>query len=293
MVAFHKYTNFGGQYYEPLLDFFLQNMRKYADEYDKLYLIDSNWNINSEKLYGLNAEIVKVDSSLRYYDAYKAVLPQITEDVVLLMDNDMVVYREGVIDDSFDMLIQSAEYPQSIVSIYDTIGEKAYPQLNGKSKFCPYWFMANTEVLRKYTDVEWGSNMPEHETLGKLTEAMLADGVRPYEWEEDKSSTLFDGTKDGEKGKDLGYYHIRAGSTPAYLLATKKYGDRKTYDDYLKNQPKSEYLRQLAWYQYMLYSIGDFELKITDGILFFLIDAGVNKLEWHEYYKRFKEYHGL
>ena len=49
----------------------------------------------------------------------------------------------------------------------------------------------------KYLDIDWGPNMPEHETLGKLTEKMLDDGVRPYEFEEDKNSIYFDGTKDG------------------------------------------------------------------------------------------------
>ena len=94
----HAYTSFGTEYYEVILDFFLQTMRKYKDEYDKLYIIeDSNWSIDPQKLEGLNAEIVKVDVHLRYFDAYKAILPQVKEDLVLLVDNDMVICRKGII----------------------------------------------------------------------------------------------------------------------------------------------------------------------------------------------------
>ncbi|MEK6882796.1 MAG: hypothetical protein AABY22_24445, partial [Nanoarchaeota archaeon] len=82
---------------------------------------------------------------------------------------------------------------------------------------------------------------------------MLDDGIKPYEWEEDKSSIYLtsEGIKrDPEQGKNLGYYHIRAGSTPAVLLAWKQ-NDPSKYWDYLNNQPKQEYLRHFAWYWYM------------------------------------------
>ena len=78
-----------------------------------------------------------------------------------------------------------------VVSIYDSCGTYKTDKLNGKNKFCLYWFASRKELLMKYLDVEWGPNMPEYETLGKLTEVMLKDGIRPYEWEEDKSSLYF------------------------------------------------------------------------------------------------------
>src|ERR1700731_4003902 len=93
LVPFHKYTPFGGEYYKPLFDFYLKQMNQYAKEFDKLYLLDSTWNFDltnydyeNQKI--KNIEIIKVDPSLRYYDAYKAVLPKIKESCVLFMDND-------------------------------------------------------------------------------------------------------------------------------------------------------------------------------------------------------------
>src|SRR3990167_11396116 len=96
ITCFHKYTLFGDEYYQPILDFYLKQMVKYKDEYNQLYLVDSNWNINWSEIPPW-LKILKVNPSLRYYDAYKEVLPQIKEDLVLFTDNDLVVYREGII----------------------------------------------------------------------------------------------------------------------------------------------------------------------------------------------------
>lgn len=294
VTAWHKYTPFGHEFYQPMFDFFVQQMEKYKDEYDKIYFLDSTWNFTDddyEKMKKIKGGIIKVNPSFRYYDAYKEVLPQIKEDVVLFMDNDMVVYNDGIIDETFS-LIEIGSF--DVVSIYDTIGTYKTDKLNGKNKFCPYWFATRKNLLMDYRDVEWAPNMPEHETLGKLTEKMLDDGVRPYEWDEDKSSLLFDGTQqypEQHKEGGLGYYHIRSGSVPAYLLATKKYGDKKTYDDYLKNQPQSEYLRQMAWY-YTMYDNAQWHGK-KEQILEVVEDAGVNWANFLDYWHEFRKYHGL
>lgn len=284
LVAFHQYTLFGSEFYQPIFDFFIKNYREiWGKEVDKLVILDSNWNVEKSDDY----EVIKVDPQLRYYDAYKAVLPQIEADLVMFMDNDMVVYRKGIIERTFSDLSFYVEkykddtYRYDVISIIDTIGTYKTDKLKNGNKFCPYWFATRKELLMKYLDVDWSPDMPYCETLGHLTEAMLNDGLKPFEFEEDKSNCLFS-IQDEEKGKDLGYYHVRSGSTPAYLLATKKYGDRATYDSYLKNQPKNEYLRHCAWYQYMggnPYSI--------------IADAGLGSFEFKDYYQRFLKYHNL
>ena len=258
VTCFHCYQPYGHEFYEPIFSHFKKQMETYKDEYDKLYIIEDTVE----------------NANLRYYDQYKKILPEIKEDLVLFMDNDMVVYKKGIISTTFDFL-----FFHNVVSIYDTIGN-TFPQLHGKSKWCPYWFASKTALLRHYSDSEWGPHMPEHETLGGLTRDMLKDGITTYEIEEDKSDIYYNGNKTQDKGKNLGYYHVRAGSTPAYLLAEKKYGNPKTYWDYINNQPKTEYLRQCAWYQYMGGKpsdiIKDSECKFFD-----------------EYYRRFLDFHGL
>lgn len=110
LTCFHSYTPFGQEFYEPLLDFYLSQMKKYSAEYEMIYLIeDDNWKLDPKKIEGMKAKIIHVDSSLRYYDAYKAVLPQVEEDLVLLLDDDMVIYKKGVIDSAFKKLEENEE----------------------------------------------------------------------------------------------------------------------------------------------------------------------------------------
>ena len=283
VVAFHRYQPYGGEFYQPILDHFIKQMRTYQDEYDCLYLVDSNWEIGGIKEeWGLkNVKIIRVDPHLRYYDVYKKVLPEVEEDLVLFMDNDMVVYKPNKIRGTFSHLEFSSEHPD-VVSIYDTIGEYKTDKLNGKNKMCPYWFATRKDTLMKYLDIVWAPDMPYCETLGYLTEAILDDGLIPFEWEEDKSSIYFDRTKDGDHGLDLGWYHIRAGSTPALLLAYKKY-DPDKYVDYIDHQPEREYLRQFAWYDYMGGTVDDE----------FLRSVGISRSGWNDYMEEFREYHGL
>ncbi len=294
--AWHKYTPFGKQFYEPILDFQLQQLKKFQSEFDRVYLIDSTWDIKwtSERNWD-KATVIKVNPSLRYYDAYKEVLPQIKEDLVLFMDNDMLVWKEGVIKETFhllqgdspssDMDAQTFE-PYDVVSIYDTIGTYQTNKMNGKNKFCPYWFATRKELLMKYLGVSWADNMPHSETLGKLTEAMLNDNIKPFEWMEDKSSIYMEDNvilRNPLESKKLGYYHVRAGSASAYLLASKNSPEHEhTYKEYITNQPKREYLRQCAWYQYM----GGDPTPI-------LQDVNVLPEHWKNYMEEFKKYHGL
>lgn len=238
MVAFHNYCwTMDHKYFDVIFDYFMSNFKKYwKDEVDMLYILDSTWGVDVNAL-GPNVQVIKVPESLRYYDAYKRVLPDIKEDLVMFMDNDMVVYKEGIVDHTFKKL----EEGYDVVSIYDTCGKHRFYELGMQNKFCPYWFATKKDLLMNYTGCEWGPEMPEFETLGRLTFKMLTDGLKPFEIEEDKTP----------EGKDLGYYHIRAGSVPAYLLTTKHFGNPNTYWDYINNQPSSEILRQCNWYDLM------------------------------------------
>lgn len=303
LVNFHKYQNYGGEYYEPILDFFMQTMEKYSAEYDQLYILDSTWDIKTEPLEDTfykkeflgKLTVIKTDPSLRYYDAYKKVLPQIEEDLVLFLDNDLVVYKPDQIGRIFRLLSDAKDLETEellrgfdIVTIFDTIGAMKVDLPDGKNKFCPYLFGTRRELLMKYLDIDWSPDaMPYTETFGLLTEAILKDGLKPYEWPEDKSNILFDGIKDGEKSLGTGTYHIRSGSLPAVLLAYREH-DQPKYWEYITQQPKNEYLRQFCWYYYMLVETGS---KID--IQSFLEDCDIALPEWYSYMNSFKKYHGL
>lgn len=288
IVSFHNYVPMHDhKYFNVILDYFLHNYRKYwSDEVDKLYLLDSNWDI---KVDDPKIEVIKTDPNLRYYDAYKKVLPDIDADYVMFMDNDMVVYREGMVKRVFNDLHSFID----VVSIFDTIGTYKTDKMNGKNKFCPYWFATGKYYLQRYLDVDWGSNMPESETLGKLTEAMLNDEARVKEWKEDKTSLLFSDIMNyDKKGKNLGYYHIRAGSVPAFLLTHKHYGNKQTYEDYIKNQPKTEILRQIMWYFQMAKTTSN-DLGLAEDMAEMVFELGLDGPSWRKYDLAFQKFHGL
>lgn len=271
LVSWHCYTPFGRKHYQPMEDYFVATLTRYKDEFDRVYFIDSQWEFKDLPEW---ITVLQSNPNLRYYDAYKWALQFIKEDKLMLLDNDMVIYKPRIIFEAFEWLKK-----YDVVSIYDTIGEKHFEKLKGQSKFCPYFFVTETETLKKFVDCEWGP-VPWGETLSELTLKMLEAGLKPKEIEEDKTSFLFEGANQ-TKGKDLGYYHIRSGSVPAYLLSHRERGD-KQYWDYIKNQPQSEYLRQFAWYQIMG---GDVSKMLEDTKI------GVG--DWNEYVKNFKIFHGL
>jgi len=273
ITSMHCYTPWGRDYYQPIEDYFIGNLTKYKDEFDHLYILDSQWGFEPLPEW---ITVIKTNPSVRYYDAYKQVLPDIKEEEVLFLDNDFVIYKPGVISMIFGWL---KEY--GVASIFDTIGDFKTDKMNGKNKLCPYFFASSKKLLMNYLDVDWGNHMPHSETLGLLTEEMLKDNIKLWEMQEDKSNFLFGETLGSRRSKNFGYYHVRSGSTPAYLLSHRQRGDRQ-YTDYLKNQPKSEYLRQMAWYQIMG---GDVDSLIGDLVI------GIN--EWSEYIKNFKIFHGL
>jgi len=257
ITAFHNYTPQGDhKYFNVISDYYLSNFNKYwRDEVDHLYLLDSNWDfppIDDPKI-----TVIKTNPNIRYFDAYKQVLPDIKEDLVGFLDNDTAVFQSGVIADAFskiDVDYETYEEPKyDVVSVFDTIGTFQTDKMGGKNKLCPYWFFARKELLMKYLDVNWGDAMPEHETLGKLTEVMLNDGLRFCEAPEDKATN----------GEQFGFSHIRAGSETAYLLSTKHFGNTETYWSYIKNQPVSETLRHCVWY----FRMGGDSSEIREDIL--------------------------
>ena len=269
------YTPFGREFYQPMEDYFLSSLGKYRDEFDRLYIIDSQWEVGKIPDW---VTVVRTNPNKRYYETYKEIVPSLPEGAVLFLDNDMVIYKKGIISTIFSHLEN-----HDIVSIYDTIGEKKYEELGGQSKFCPYLFASRVKTLLPFLDCEWGP-VPWGETLSELTDRILKAGLKPYEMEEDKSNFLFGEELGNKKSRDLGYYHIRAGSTPAYLLSHRKRGDSQ-YKDWLKNQPKSEYLRQFAWY----WIIGGSQFMNKDLVE----ELGIGYPDWLKYVESFRKYYGL
>lgn len=239
LVSFRNYVWLEDhKYFDVIFDFFMKNFKEHwYDEIDKLYILDSKWDAVYDDP---KVEIVKVDENLRYYEALKEFLPKVKEDLVMFLDNDMVVAEDKFIADAFK-LIENGEY--EVVTIMDTIGTWTTDRLKLGNKFCPYFFACPKDLLMKFRYSHWQPQMPDFETLGELTKDMVNAGVKVFEIEDDKNHPPL----------NKNFYHVRAGSTLAYLLTTKHSESESAlqYWDYLRYQPESEIRRHAWWYDLM------------------------------------------
>lgn len=299
VTAWHQYTPFGSEFYQPMFDFYLKNIEQYRDEFDKLYFINSDWKFPSGDF-----EVIEKERDGHHWTQFKDAIPKIKADKLLFLDDDVIIYRKGVIDnwfkqlDTFDACVEF----DGAGGLKHVAWEK-FPEMKDKEaeKIGSWYFAVNKELLNKigdldmdphyYSDGEYIKSLDYYAKQGDWTDSfgiflwqLLDNHAKLYEIEHERSRIYIDGTRTTfeTKGKDLGYYHVFSGSAPAYLLATEKYGNIDTYKDYLEHQPKNEYLRQAAWYQYM----GGNPERIV-------LDAGVELVKWEEYMQKFKDYHGL
>lgn len=298
-VPFHQYTNFGHDFYQPLWTHFIQSMTKYRNEYDRLYVVDSNWGIPSG-----DYTIIQKQHDGHHWVQFKDALPYVQEDAIFFMDNDVVISKPGVIDSWF----RYADNGYDVVSAFDGSGsynlklavQKKFPLMKeyDSQRIVSYYFLLTRSLLNKIPDIDFdvkeyedGTYISEidyttkedrSDSFGYFTIKMMATNPKIKAIDDDRNSIYFDNRNQGEKGKNLGFYHIRAGSSIPYLLSCKHFDHEKTYWEYIDGQPRVEYIRQCAWYKYL----GGNPEEIVK-------DSKVGMEVFTDYYKKFMEYHNL
>lgn len=289
-IAYHLYTPQGREFYMPLFNNFTENLKLWKDEFDTLYIIDSLYHFTEEEkkqVTDIKPNTIFLDREIdgHHWVQFKWVMPKIKEDAILFLDNDVVIYKKGIVKSWFDKIDKGYDFVGSFDGSGTSKETEKYSFLtkSGHKRMGSYYFILTKKLMDKIGDYTF-EPLPEEgfDSFGKFTLQMLDTNPKIYEIIDDRSSIYFNGDKTPEVGLNLGYYHIRAGSSSAYLLATKKYGDIKTYEDYIKTQPKTEYLRQMAWYVYMSGNV--------DEILNWI---NINPDNWKNYLSEFKEYHGI
>lgn len=266
IVPFHKYTPFGREFYMPLFNTFVKNLKIWESEFDRLYIIDSDYNFTEEekkKVLDLvpNTVFLKRELDGHHWIQYKWIIPKVIESDMLFIDNDVVITEKGVVKNWFSQIKKGYDFVGSFDGSgqhKDEIWEK-YPLMKKMDavRMGSYYFILTKKLLEKIGDYTFDP-LPEEgfDSFGKFTLQMLDTNPKIYEIEDDRSDVTFHPLK-----TNLGYYHVRAGSRIPYLLASKKYAHENDYWDNLKTQPHSEIRRQAEWYQYMG---GDIEELLKD-----------------------------
>lgn len=303
-------------FFKVLFGYFLHNLNLWVDEFDKVYILDADWNFTKKEKDALakatndKGVIMETNPNTPYMQAFKEVLPKIVEDKVLFLHDDTIIYKKGFVKKIFDDLEK-----YDIVSAFELIGtltdkiNKKWPAMNGYSNFASCLFGFKLDVLRSLEDFEdeaiyqyeAGTYIPElnyttvdgdwMETLGRVSIRLLGKGANVLQIKQDKSNLFFQTEIKGEKNSVPEWHHLRGGIGPGRMLTNKHYGWPKQYKDDCSDYIISENLRKFAWYWFANQN-PYFNIK-EKYIWEVLKDLGVDKDSWFAYLEEFKKFHSL
>ncbi|HEX8965411.1 MAG TPA: hypothetical protein VF820_03205 [Patescibacteria group bacterium] len=314
VIPFYRYHPRIGEYYKVYFETLLNGLKIWGDEFDKLYLIDQEWGFTQndrDKLQNIkpDSEILVSPVTGHHWEQFKWAIPQIKEDTILFLDNDVVIWKKGVIDNWFKRAENSG-----IVSAFDGSGGlKNIVHENFKSmkimdatRMGSYYFILHKDIFDKIPDFDFspitypiGTYIKEldyttqegdwSDSFGLFTIKLLALNPTINVIIDDRSSISL--SKDGiikttEEPLQLGYYHVRNGNLPVYTLASK--ASPEHYQDYtrtLQITPFTEFTRLFAWFDILT----NHKWGEIDSVL---MDLGIGINEWKSYVEEVKKYHG-
>ena len=303
-------------YFRVLFGYFLQNLKLWVDEYDKIYIIDSDWNFNQEERDKLNEAtngkwmIIKAEPNTPYMTSFKQALPMITEDKILFMHDDTVIYKKGFVKRIFDNLDK-----YDVVSAFEQIGtltdliNKKWPVMKGYSNFATALFGFKKDLLipfERFQDeamykYENGTYIPELdyttynedwvETLGRETISILDKSIKILQIPQDKTYLYFETNPASEKNKDAEWHHVRYWAAAPRLLANRNLGWPQEYQKEIQYPMVIDNLRRLAWY-WIANKNPYFKIP-EDRIYEILEDVKIDRDRWLKYIEEFKKFHNL
>lgn len=303
-------------FFKVMFGYFLQNLNLWVDEYDKVYIIDSDWNFNQqekdalEKATNGKGVITKATPNTPYMTSFKEVLPIIQEDKVLFMHEDTIIYKKGFVKNIFDNLDK-----YDVVSAFEQIGtltdliNKRWPVMNGYSNFATALFGFRLELLKpfenfqdealyEYPDLTYipelnytTSNRDWVETLGRESISLLDNGAKVLQIPQDKSYLYFETDPAVEINKDKSWHHIRYWAAAARILANRNHGWPQEYQKEIQQPMIIDNLRRLAWY--WIANKNPY-FKIDEEYIWKVLeDVKISKDRWLDYIEKFKKFHRL
>lgn len=304
------------EFFKVLFGYFLQNLNLWVDEYDRVYIIDSDWHFNQEERDALNKAtngknvIVQANPNTPYMTSFKETLPLIQEDKVLFMHDDTIIHKKGFVKNIFDNLDQF-----DVVSAFEQIGtltdriNKKWPVMNGYSNFATALFGFKLNLLDPFDEFEdeasyyydTGTKIPELdyttvdgdwvETLGRTSIRLLGEGVKVLQIPQDKSYLYFQTPPAVEINGNPEWHHVRNGIEAARMLTNKNYGWPEQYKADLEPPIIAENLRKLAWF--WIANQNPYFNVPEEKIIEVLKDIGIKGDDWNSYLEEFKKFHNL
>lgn len=312
-IPFHRYHPHVGDRYRVYFEYFKKSLELWGGESNRFYLIDSDWGFSESDfgkdypLGGLGIRLIEKSANGSHWDNLRKAAKEITEDHVLFMDQDMLIWDAEIIENWFN---QAQEV--DVLTAFDSSGgmvdkiQARYPMMktNSRARMGTYTFILNRKALALMSHTELapirykpGVYIKELDRVAKkgdwldsfgyLTLRYLYNNFEFGRIHDNRASIhLVDGKVVEEKGELInGYYHIRNGNLPILMLDQDNDEYRDQFEHLLEITPKQEILRILAW----LVWIGIGEESLTEALRILSIDRPT----WHNYYKEFQTFHSL
>jgi glycosyltransferase involved in cell wall biosynthesis len=309
-IPFHRYQPHTTDRYRIFFDQFKKTVAKIGEYVDALYLIDSDFNFTEDDIHFLNKTFKKVVIIHRagngsHWDNLRKAAKTISEDFVLFMDQDTLIFDNEVIKEWFNYAGLAGV---DCYTAFDGSGgllefiEERYPVLEGNARMGTYFFILSRRALSLMTHtnlapIRFGDGAYIRElgviakdddwldSFGYFTLRLLYNNFKMERIADPRESLYFEDTGIIEHGvyHDDKHYHIRNGNLPIYLLECLDGDKMDDFNHCIEITPRRELMRLMAWYQYMKGDETD-TLKILPYI-------DVPKGEWDVYLARFKEFH--
>lgn len=307
VVVFFRYAPRVDDHYKTQSKLFFKYAKRLYPFIDHLYLADAGWNIPEEDLHPNTTKITT--DYLSHCDYMNKLTSMVSEDVMLLVDPDMLMYDSEVIKQGFDRM---EDY--DISGILDNSGTTEFFPANDlravRKRFTPYLTFMRMDMLKTIPNIDYTwtqkNGQFEYDSMGKLTEEILSRNSSFYELPDDRTTLRlhedFSITKDSnldgpgylwseplDQPKRLGYYHVRNSSVGLSLLVEYQY-DFEAYRRRKEITPFAEAMRLIAWQ--WCYDKYTQQLDIwRSSYLPVLEDYKVPFEVWVNYVKQFEEYH--
>lgn len=131
-----------------IIRLWLENLKKWQDEVDVIYIAVDHWNVPSTRDYILNLikqfPKVKILENLRGWpDSYADAIKQSKEDSFLIMHDDTLVYKKGVVDKYFK-IAEEGKVVTPLHGIYEPrviVDEALQKKYDWTNDTAPYSFL--------------------------------------------------------------------------------------------------------------------------------------------------------
>lgn len=276
LIPFFAYPPKLGNHYKVFFDYFCKHTyEKIKTDTDTIYLIDGNYGFDAQ-VYPSKARVLSPAEDLSHWGSVKKALEEIPEEHILLLDQDVVITKQGIVDSWFE---------KSEEGFYVTAKDNS---MGGR--FAPYYTIFKKSISKEMHEINFTPD-ESHDSFGRFSkqiEAKLPDD-QFYLIEDDRAGVYIrDGgiSEEPKEHKSLGYYHIRNAGLGIRLLTTK---GGTEYKQTIAITPPWEALRIMAWIEIIS------EERYTTDIMNIVkdIDPSISPLLWFDYINVCKEYHGL